>query len=134
MNSTEICHQQSTSQIPMDITKSLVERAGEYPEKLVLADSITQLTWQQFNHRLDLIANTLISLGIQPNQRIAILARNSINYATLFLGGLRAGICIVPLSTLASGESLAGMINDSEANCFLSPTITAISSTLSKIN
>ena len=54
-------------------------------------------------------------MGIQPNQRIAILARNSIDYATLFLGGLRAGICIVPLSTLASGESLAGMINNSEA-------------------
>ena len=81
----------------------------------MIADAHKQLTWRQLDHRLNQIANTLISLGIKPNQRIAVLARNSINYATLFLGGLRAGICIVPLSTLSSGESLAGMINDSEA-------------------
>jgi len=99
----------------MDLNQCLLKVASKSPGQLVLADSVERLTWRKLNDRLNQIANTIIHLGIQPNQRIAILARNSINYATLFLGGLRAGICIVPLSTLASGESLAGMINDSEA-------------------
>ena len=99
----------------MDIDKYIKNSGQIDGERIVLSDSFLTLTWYELNNHLNQIANTLISLGIQPNQRIAILARNSINYATLFLGGLRAGICIVPLSTLSSGESLAGMINDSEA-------------------
>ena len=110
----------------MDIDKYLKNNGQADGERIALSDSCSKLTWYQLNNRLNQIANTLIGLGIKPNQRIAVLARNSINYATLFLGGLRAGICIVPLSTLASGESLAGMINDSEAKLLSSPTITAI--------
>jgi len=98
-----------------DLDIHLRKAASLYPNKLALADSTTQLTWQQLDHQLNKVAHAFMALGIKPNERIAILARNSVEYATLFLGGLRAGICIAPLSTLASSESLAAMINDSEA-------------------
>jgi len=104
-----------TGSAAVDINQLFQHIAQQKPACSALADSRQQLTWQQLDQRLNQIANRLIALGIEPNQRIAILARNSISYATLFLGGLRAGICIVPLSTLSSGESLAGMINDSQA-------------------
>ena len=85
------------------------------PNQNALAGTHKRLTWAELDQRVSQIANALIKSGIQPNQRIAILGRNSVDYALLFLGGLRAGICIVPLSTLASSEALAGMINDNEA-------------------
>lgn len=98
-----------------DLDIHLRKAASLYPNKLALADSTTRLTWQQLDHQLNKVAHAFMALGIKPNEHIAILARNSVEYATLFLGGLRAGICIAPLSTLASSESLAAMINDSEA-------------------
>jgi len=85
------------------------------PLKLAIADSQQRLTWQALDRKLNQVAHGLIQLGLEPNQRLAILGRNSVDYGLLFLGGLRAGLCIVPLSPLASSESLAGMINDSEA-------------------
>ncbi|MDB0047390.1 AMP-binding protein [Porticoccaceae bacterium] len=99
----------------VDIDTCLRRSAQQHPAQLALADSRQQLTWAQLDQQLNRVANALIGLGIQPNERIAILGRNSVDYALLFLGGLRAGICIVPLSTLASSEALAGMVNDSEA-------------------
>ena len=98
-----------------DSDSCLCRWAEQHPQKLALADSYQRLTWQALDKKLNQVAHALINVGVQPNERIAILGRNSIDYAVLFLGGLRAGICIVPLSTLASPDSLAGMINDSEA-------------------
>ena len=115
MHSNSSLNTQLQNEDVLDIDQHLKNNAQQWPMQIALADSNQQLTWQQLDKRLNKIANTFIELGIQPNQRIAILGRNSVDYATLFLGGLRAGICISPLSTLSSGEALAGMINDSEA-------------------
>ncbi len=98
-----------------DVSVSIQRAAQAQPGAIALADSTRRLTWETLDTTLNQVANALIQRDIQPNQRIAILGRNSVDYGLLFLGGLRAGICIVPLSTLASSEALAGMINDSEA-------------------
>ena len=98
-----------------DIDIYLHRCSKTHPQKLAIADAQQRLTWQALDIKLNQIANAFIALNIQPNQRIAILGKNSVDYALLFLGGLRAGLCIVPLSTLASADSLANMINDSEA-------------------
>ena len=102
--------------LQVEDTDSCLRRwAKQHPQQLALTDSQQRLNWQALDAKLNQVARALIAAGIRPNERIAILGHNSINYAVLFLGGLRAGICIVPLSTLASSDSLAGMINDSEA-------------------
>ena len=88
-----------------DIDACLRHWANKHPQKLAIADSQKRLTWQALDNTLNQVANALIAAGIQPNERIAILGRNSVDYAALFLGGLRAGVCITPLSTLASSAS-----------------------------
>ena len=106
----------SSSAIHLDDSDTCLHRWSKtHPQKLAIADSQQRLTWQALDIKLNQVANGLIQLGLAPNQRLAILGRNSVDYGLLFLGGLRAGLCIVPLSPLASSESLAGMINDSEA-------------------
>jgi len=106
----------------IDVDQCLKLATQTHPNQLALADSIQSFTWLALDKILNQVANALIKSGIEPNQRIAVLGSNSVDYALLFLGGLRAGICITPLSTLASSEALAGMINDSEAKLlFVSP-------------
>lgn len=85
--------------------------------------------------RINRIANQLIANGLQPNQRIAILGCNSVDYATVFLAALRAGICVTPLPVMASRESLVMMINDSDAKLlFASPeTLSLITPVLHKL-
>jgi acyl-CoA synthetase (AMP-forming)/AMP-acid ligase II len=91
-----------------DIDSCLHHWSNTHPQKLAIADSQARLTWQTLDSKLNQVANALIGSGLEPNQRLAILGRNSVDYALLFLGGLRAGLCIVPLSTIGivrqSGE------------------------------
>ncbi len=47
---------------------------------------------------------TLAAMGIGRADKIAILAANSVEYLETFMGGLRAGACVKPLSTMAAGR------------------------------
>ena len=108
---------------PEDIDTCLCHWAKQHPQQFALADSQQRLNWQAMDKKLNQVAHALIDIGLNPNDRLAILGRNSVDYALLFLGGLRAGVCIVPLSTLATPDNLADMINDSEAKLlFVSQT------------
>ena len=46
----------------------------------------------------------LIARGVTRGDRVAVLSPNSAAYAVLFMGILRAGGCVVPLSTMASSS------------------------------
>ena len=54
-------------------------------------------------------------MGIGQGDKIAILAANSIEYLETFMGGLRAGACVVPLSTMAAADALEKMLDDCDA-------------------
>ena len=54
-------------------------------------------------------------MGVGKGDKIAILAANSIEYLETFMGGLRAGACVVPLSTMAAADALEKMLDDCDA-------------------
>ena len=86
--------------------------ALERPDHIALIDGETQLSWQTLARQANRIANRLRSAGLKRGDAVAGLSENSINYVALYLGTLVAGGCMVPLSGMASGDSLALMLND----------------------
>ena len=64
------------------------------------------------------VAASLQRDGLQPGDSIAICASNSINYAILFVGALRAGVVVAPLAPSSTPESLLVMLKDSAARLF----------------
>ncbi|SEQ71519.1 class I adenylate-forming enzyme family protein [Thalassovita taeanensis] len=82
------------------------------PDKLAITCGDERLSWGQFDLRINRAANALIDLGIGKGDFVAILSPNSIAFAELFLGTLRAGACVTPLSTMAPPEALRKMIED----------------------
>ena len=98
-----------------DIDTCLRSVAIKNSKSLAVEDSKRRLYWHEFDKKLNQAANAFISVGLKPNDRIALLGSNSVDYLILFLGGLRAGLCIVPLSTLTPSDALADMVNDSAA-------------------
>ena len=98
-----------------DIDECFQRIALSYPDHLALTDGERSVSWGALDRSVNRLANELIKRGISPGQSVAALGRNSIEYVLLFFAVLRAGGCMVPLSTLASGAALAGMVNDSGA-------------------
>lgn len=97
-------------------TKTIVEvvrdNAKAHPEKLALVCDGQTVSWGAFDQRINKIANLLLSLGVSKGDNIAIISPNSIPYAVLFMGILRAGACVTPLSTMASPDALQKMLTD----------------------
>ncbi|WP_340287206.1 class I adenylate-forming enzyme family protein [Sulfitobacter pontiacus] len=97
-------------------TKTIVEvvrdNAKAHPEKPALACDGQTVSWGAFDQRINKIANLLLSMGVSKGDNIAIISPNSIPYAELFMGILRAGACVTPLSTMASPDALQKMLTD----------------------
>ncbi|WP_299414834.1 class I adenylate-forming enzyme family protein [uncultured Sulfitobacter sp.] len=97
-------------------TETIVERlrtnAQAHPDQLALVCDDTRVTWGALDARCNRIANLLLEQGLAKGDNIAILSANSIPYAELFLGILRAGGCVTPLSSMASPEALERMLRD----------------------
>lgn len=89
--------------------------AVSQPTKTALIDSGKTVTWRELVFRVNAIANRLQDAGLETGDTVAGLSENSADYVALYLGVLTAGGCMVPLSGMASGESLALMINDCDA-------------------
>jgi len=64
---------------------------------------------------MDRIAASLQRDRVAPGQAIAICARNSVAYAALFLGALRAGVVVAPLASSVTPASFRSMVGDAAA-------------------
>ncbi|MEM5521593.1 class I adenylate-forming enzyme family protein [Sulfitobacter sp. AS59] len=95
-----------------NIVEAVRANAQADPDKLALVCEGQQVTWGALNTRINKIANLVLSLGVKKGDNIAIISPNSIPYAELFMGILRAGACVTPLSTMASPDALQKMLTD----------------------
>jgi long-chain acyl-CoA synthetase len=101
---------------PFEAIPDLIRaHARARPAHLAIRQGERTLTWGALDAQLDRVAAALQRDGVEPRQSIAICAANSIEYAVVFLGALRAGAAVAPLPTGSLPEQLAGMLADSGA-------------------
>lgn len=84
-----------------------------YPDLEALKVEGKTVLWKDYIKTINKVANTLGARGLGQGDMVAVLARSSIEYVAVFLGALQAGVCIVPLSGMASSQQLKGMLDDS---------------------
>ena len=99
----------------VSVPERLQQLAAAQPDKPAVYDETGMLTWRQFVDNVNRVANRLRAAGLQRGETVAGLSENSARYLTLFMGTLTAGGCMVPLSGMAAGETLALMVNDCDA-------------------
>jgi long-chain acyl-CoA synthetase len=102
----------------------MAQAAQRFPDKEVIKVDGVSLTWKEFLPRINKVANLLRDRGIGRGDKVAILARSSLEYVTVFLGTLSSGACIVPLSGMASSIQLKGMMTDSDAKMLFASSAT----------
>lgn len=88
------------------------EAARRTPEAEALVCGARRMTWASLDARINRVANMLLAMGLKRGENVAVLSPNSIAYAELFLGVLRAGGCMTPLSTMAAPQALEKMVAD----------------------
>jgi len=88
----------------MNLSEMVARNGRMFPEGIALVErGLTrevrrQITWKQFDERINRIANGLIGRGIKKGDCVMNWMMNSINWLEVYLGILRAGAWAVPLS------------------------------------
>lgn len=105
-----------TLDTPFSLLPELVARhAIERPEHPALVQDGIQITFAELNQQVDRVAAALQRDGLKPGDSIAICGNNSIAYAMLYLGALRAAVVVAPLAPSSTPEGLMIMIRDAGA-------------------
>jgi len=99
----------------LSIPIRIAQHARAFPGKRAVVCGDETRSWAEFDQWANKVARTLAGMGVGKGDKIAILAANSMEYLETFIGGLRAGACVVPLSTMAAADALEKMLDDCDA-------------------
>ncbi|HEY0601332.1 MAG TPA: MupA/Atu3671 family FMN-dependent luciferase-like monooxygenase, partial [Herpetosiphonaceae bacterium] len=99
---------------------TLIERQVERtPDAIAVAFEEQQLTYAELNRRANQLAHHLRSLGVGPEQRVAICMKRSADLLVGLLAILKAGGAYVPLDPAYPAARLAFMLQDSAPTVLL---------------
>lgn len=71
-----------------------------------------RVEWREFDELVRRLANGLLTLGLNPGDRVAVLSRNSVEYLATYFAAGRAGLVTQPLNWRLSTPALAGVLGD----------------------
>jgi benzoate-CoA ligase len=84
-------------------------------DKTAFIDDQSSLTYAQLEAKSNQFAHALAALGVQREQRIALLMLDCIDWPVVFLGAIKAGVLPVCLNTLLTSKDYDYMFTDSRA-------------------
>ena len=85
------------------------------PSAPALLQNDVVLTFGDLDERCNRMANALVSLGVQPGHRVALMFTNDYRFIESLLGAMRVGAVPVPLNIRMGDEAILYVIADSEA-------------------
>ena len=78
-----------------------------------------RVTYRQVAEGVNRCGSALRALGVQPEQRIALILHDTPAFAYAFFGAIKAGIVPVPLNTLWRAQDFRHALNDSGARAVI---------------
>src|SRR5690349_17435189 len=87
--------------------------AQERPRQPALIDEQRSLSFGELDQWMDRVAVALQRERVASGEAVAICAASCVDYGVVFLGALRAGVAVAPLSPSSTPESLVTMLADS---------------------
>ncbi|HVC77122.1 MAG TPA: AMP-binding protein [Candidatus Micrarchaeaceae archaeon] len=73
------------------------------------------ITWGELHSSVNRLANALIERGVHKGDKIAILARNSIDWVVAYFGVLSTGAVLVPINVLFGPKEIAHTVDHCDA-------------------
>ena len=93
--------------------------------KIAFIDPERSLTYGGLQARSIRFANALRELGVEHEQRVALLLNDTVDYPVAFWGTIRAGAVAIPLNTYLPHPQYAYILNDCRATALVVDTALA---------
>jgi len=99
--------------------KILEKTAKNAPDKHAVVCGDQRYSYKQLQERVDKLASSLAVLGIQKNDKIAIIHRNCHRYLETYYAAARTGAVLVPINYRLSAKDFVYILNDSLAKILI---------------
>lgn len=99
----------------MTLTGMLREQAATHPDRIAYVYEGEQVTFAEFDRRVDAVAAALRASGVGPGDRVAVLDKNSLACVELLFGAARAGGVQVPVNYRLAPAEVAYIVDNARA-------------------
>ena len=103
----------------LTLAESVATHARTQPQKIGARDSKRTLSYAEWDARASRLANALLRLGLQPGDRVALLAYNCVEWLEIYAALARAGLVAVPINFRLKGPEVAYIVQHAEAQAFI---------------
>ncbi len=106
----------ATAQAPASaqtLHRRIEAQAARTPDAIAAVHQDRQLTYAQLDQQANALAHQLLEHGVQPDDRVAIVARRGLDTVAGLLAILKAGACYVPVDPAHPAERLSYLLHDS---------------------
>ncbi|WP_122257389.1 non-ribosomal peptide synthetase, partial [Pseudomonas salomonii] len=106
---------------PQTLHRRIEAQAVRTPDAIAVAHLGRQLTYAQLDQQANALAHQLLEHGVQPDDRVAIVARRGLDTVAGLLAILKSGACYVPVDPAHPAERLNYLLHDSSPVAVLTP-------------
>lgn len=89
--------------------------AGQYADREAVVDGRVRISYAQLGERVERAAAAAVAAGVEPGDRVAVWAPNTLEWIVCALGAVSAGAVLVPLNTRFKGSEAAYVLHRSRA-------------------
>ena len=104
---------------PVLVHEFLTSSALKFPEKEALVFGETRLTYKELDEQSDMLASSLLTLGVKRHDRVIIFGDNSVETIISIYAILKVGAVFIILTSTIKSNKLQYIIKDSGAGLVL---------------
>lgn len=102
-----------------NLVKVLEDSVKEHPDKDAVVFDSTRLDYKTINAMACQVAGMLTELGVSKGDKVALTCPNLLYFPAVWMGILKAGAVMVPLSVLLRPREIAYHLSDSESVAYI---------------
>ena len=103
----------------MNLGQNFKVNAKKFPHTVALKDNQRSYTYPEANIRVNQLAHSLTSLGLEKGDKVAVLMENSIEIIEVYLATAKTGLVIVPINFRLVSTDVDYIANNSDAKAFI---------------
>ncbi|MFK3815874.1 amino acid adenylation domain-containing protein [Pseudomonas sp. NPDC089407] len=103
----------------LTLHQRIEQRAATCPDAIAATSAGVQLSYADLNRLANALAHHLISLGVRPDDRVAVVARRGLETLVSLLAVLKAGAGYVPVDPAHPDERVRYLLEDSSPRVIL---------------
>lgn len=103
----------------MNVGRLLTNTVGKKSNHIAIIFENRSWTFKELNERVNRMCNVLMKMGVQKNDRVALMFFNSIHFVESYFAAIKIGAIVVPVNFRFVGREIEYVINDSGAKVFL---------------